>query len=465
MNTNLSHTPAEPDHSSTARPPNIVFVFADQWRQQATGYNGDQNVQTPRLDALAAESIDFVHAISGTPVCSPYRASLMTGQHPLTHGVFLNDVPPAPGAVPIATAFANAGYDTAYVGKWHIDGHGRSSYIPPERRMGFDYWKVLECTHDYNHSPYFAGNDSTRRYWEDYDALAQTRDAMAYLRSRKPDKPFLLMLSWGPPHDPYDSAPEEFRRLYNPAKIELRPNVPDAMAEDARRWLVGYYAHCSALDHCLGSLLDCLDETGLARDTIFVFTSDHGDMLGSQGIERKQKPWDESIRVPFLLRWPGMPDWQPGSSEIFIDAPDIMPTLLGLCQLPVPATVEGRNLSTCISDGTLPPAAEAGLLSCVTPFGEWHRGRGGREYRGLRTVRYTYVRTLDGPWLLYDNLKDPYQLNNLVNDPTSAEFRLQLDQQLQQLLDDRDHEFLEGSAYISRWNYQVDATGTIPIRA
>ena len=230
--------------------PNVVFVFADQWRAQATGYAGDPNVRTPHLDRLAGEGVNVTRAVSGTPVCSPYRASLITGRQPLTHSIFLNDLCLSNDAVSIAQAFADGGYDTAYIGKWHLAGHGRSSYIRPERRQGFDYWKVLECTHNYNHSPYYAGNDPTKRLWDGYDAIAQTADACEYLRSWEDgDKPFLLMLSWGPPHNPFETAPEEFRRLYDPEALELRPNVPpdrrDAIREDlagyttptARRWM------------------------------------------------------------------------------------------------------------------------------------------------------------------------------------------------------------------------------------
>ena len=195
------------------KPPNIVFVFGDQWRAQATGYAGNPIVQTPNLDRLAQESINFYQAVSGCPVCSPYRASLLTGQVPLTHGVFVNDVYLGPNAPSIAQTFADNGYDTAYIGKWHVDGHGRSNPIPPERRQGFDYWQVLECTHNYNQSAYYAGDSDEKRTWEGYDAIAQTRDAQRYIREHDRDRPFLLMLSWGPPHAPYGTAPEEVLSL------------------------------------------------------------------------------------------------------------------------------------------------------------------------------------------------------------------------------------------------------------
>ena len=439
--------------------PNVVFVFADQWRAQATGYAGNGQVATPRIDRLARESVNFTHAVSGWPVCSPWRGSLLTGQHPLTHGIFVNDVPLADSGTRLGEAFAQAGYDTAWIGKWHIDGHGRSVYIPPERRHGFDYWKTLECTHDYNNSPYYSGDSEEKLYWEGYDAIAQTRDAQRYLRERDGSVPFLLVLSWGPPHNPYETAPGEYRQRYRAEDIVLRPNVPPDCAAEARAWLAGYYAHCTALDDCVGALLDTLEETGLAQNTIFVFTSDHGDMLGSQGTERKQKPWEESIRVPFLLRCTGV---AARATDALINSPDLMPTLLGLCDIPVPASVEGLDFSNHIRMGAPDPADGAALLACYHPFGEWSRQGGGREFRGLRTRRHTYTRTLEGPWQLFDNQEDPWQQRNLVDDPASRALRNQLDERLDTMLEQRGDEFLHGDEYIRQWGYTVDESGTVP---
>lgn len=440
--------------------PNVVLVFGDQWRAQACGYAGDNNVQTPHLDALARQSLNFTNAVSGCPVCSPARACLLTGQVPLEHGVFVNDVSLGDGATSIAQAFAAGGYDTAYIGKWHIDGRGRSSYIPPERRQGFDYWRVLECTHDYNNSCYFAGDSEEKLRWEGYDAIAQTRDAQDYLRNHDGKKPFLLMLSWGPPHNPYHTAPEVYRARYKPEEIELRPNVPEANAETAREWLVGYYSHCTALDDCVGDLLRTLEETTLDEDTIFLFFSDHGDMVGSHGMDNKQKPWDESIRVPFLLRYPARFGRQGRELTAFIDIPDIMPTMLSLCGLEIPETVQGKDFSGFMQGGEDPSGGMA-LLQCPHPFGQWWPGAGGRSYRGLRTQQYTYVRALEGPWLLYDNRADPYQLRNVLGESQYEETRLALDAQLQRRLAGLDDEFLPGPAYLKKWGYQVGARGTV----
>ena len=144
------------------KPPNLVFLFADQLRASATGYGGDLNVRTPNLDSLAKESVNFRNAVSVCPVCTPYRAALMTGRFPTTTGMFLNDAYLPDREVCLAEVLKESGYNTAYIGKWHLDGHGRSGYIPPERRQGFDYWKTAECDHDYNHSHYYTG-DSKRK--------------------------------------------------------------------------------------------------------------------------------------------------------------------------------------------------------------------------------------------------------------------------------------------------------------
>ena len=447
--------------------PNIVYVFADQWRMQDTGYAGNPQVKTPHLDSLAAQSVSFTHAVAGIPVCCPARACLLTGQHALTHGVFVNDVHLADDAVSMAKLFKSDGYDTAYVGKWHVDGRGRSNYIPPESRQGFDYWKALECTHDYNNSRFYAGDSDQPLNWEGYDAIEQTKDVQAYLRGRsrdgdgKSDTPFLLVLSWGPPHAPYETAPETYRQMYDPHSIELRPNVPPEMAEEARNWIAGYYAHCTALDDCLGALLQTLEDEGLAENTIFVFTSDHGDMLGSQGEVKKQRPWEESIRVPFLLRWPRHFGWQGREVDALLDTPDILPTLLSLTDIPIPDTVEGRDFSATIEGGE-DPSGGAALIYCPHPFGQFLRPDGGREYRGIRTRNHTYARDLNGPWLLYDNEADPYQLDNLVNRASVSSIQAALEAQLQRKLSDRGDEFLPGETYIERWNYPLDRTGTVP---
>jgi len=444
------------------RRPNVVFVFADQWRYQALGYTGNHQVRTPYLDRLANESVNLYHAISGSPVCSPARASLLTGQYPDTHGVFLNDAPLEPSGPTLAEVFREAGYHTGYIGKWHVNNHGRSNRIPPERRRGFEFWRTLECTHDYRDSKYFADDEIEPRLWDDYDAFSQTREAQHYLRQRAADQqPFLLCMSWGPPHAPYHTAPEGYQALYRPQDLQLRPNVPhDEQEPKVRQMIAGYYAHCTALDDCIGELLSTLEDTGLAEDTIFVFWSDHGDMLGSQGQFKKQRPWDESIRVPLLIRHPRQFGKLGRKFDTPINTPDLMPTLLGLAGLSVPDSVQGIDYAAHLR-GEADAPAEAALLACYHPFGQFTRDIGGREYRGVRTRRYTYCRDLNGPWLLYDNEADPHQLQNLVDAPDYAVLRQELEEQLQALLDRYGDTFSHGDVYVERWGYTVNEKGTI----
>jgi len=436
--------------------PNVVFIFADQMRAQACGYGGDPNLATPNLDRLAGESLQFAAAVSGCPVCCPYRASLMTGQYPLTHGIFLNDLHLHDDSVTVGKVFSGVGYETAYIGKWHLNGRGRSAFIPPENRQGFKFWRVLECTHDYNNSLYY-GDDATQRNWKGYDAIAQTAEAEAYLRGRDRRKPFALFLSWGPPHNPYQTAPPEYRARFQPEQIRLRPNVPESNTW-ARQALAGYYAHIAALDDCLGQLMTALREEGLDENTILVFTSDHGDMLGSHGQTTKQRPWDESILVPFMLRFPKRFGRGRRTVNAVLNTPDIMPTLLGLCEITVPPSVEGKDLFGSVSG----PEKEAALIASYSPFHDWARKKGGREFRGVRTASHTYVRDLQGPWLLYDNLEDPYQQVNRSSDPDFARVRQSLDEILHHKLEATRDEFLPAEECVRRFGYITNDLGEVP---
>ena len=450
--------------------PNVIFVFADQWRAQDVGYNGNPVVHTPTLDKLAEESVVFTNAISGCPVCCPYRASLLTGQYPLTHGVFYNDKPLNPDANSLAKIYKQAGYETGYIGKWHLNGHepdektfeARKKFIPKERRQGFDFWQVLECTHDYNNS-FFYADSAEKLQWDGYDAIAQTQSAIGYISEKsKGKKPFLLLLSWGPPHEPYETAPEKYREMFSPEKIEVRPNVPDELREKARIDIAGYYAHIAALDECLNDLLTAIEESGIAENTLFVFTSDHGDMLYSHGQVKKQKPWDESIKVPFLLRFPKKFGNTKKIVEAPVNTPDILPTLLGLSEIEIPETVEGTDYSKIIS-GEEKPQHESVLIQCPVPFHQWNYSQGGREYRGVRSERFTYVRDLNGPWLLYDNVLDPFQMNNLLGLDEYVYIQSDLEKQLQDWLKRTNDSFLPGSEYMKKWNYTWDNNDSLKI--
>ena len=435
-----------------ATKPNIVFILTDQWRAQATGYAGDPNVQTPHLDSLAEKSIRLDTAVSTCPVCCPARACLLTGQYPLTHGIFINQIRLEPNTTTLAEALVAHGYDTAYIGKWHLDGNSHEhNYIPPERRLGFDFWRAHECSHNYYDSPYY-DDSSDMKKWEGYDVFAQTDCAIDYLESRQhEDDPFFLFVSYGPPHTPFQMVPEEYKALYEEDRIVLRENVPAECEATARRDMSGYYAHITALDGCVGRIGHAIEQLGMAGDTILVFTSDHGEMNGSQGHDRKMRPWDESILVPFLLH---LPDGTGRQIEAPFGIPDIMPTLLDLVGAPVPDGVEGMSFANHML-GQAEAPFEASLFGCYVPFANYAYEHGGREYRGVRTSRYTYVRDLEGPWLLYDNEEDAYQLENLCNQSEMRTVQTHLEGVLSDLLEKQSDTFATRRELLDRWGYEM----------
>ena len=431
--------------------PNIVFVFSDQHRARTTGFRGAQ-VHTPAMDRMAAAGVVFDTAVSNIPVCTPWRAALLTGQYPLRNGLFLNDLRLPTDRPTLGTILSAAGYATAYIGKWHLDGNRRAAFTPPgPRRQGFQFWAVGNCTHDYRNSLYYRDTPEPL-YWDGYDAAAQTGMAIDYLTARDRERPFALVLSWGPPHNPYRDLPPGYLERYPPAAAEVLPNCPDPARED----LAGYYAHVTALDEQLGRLEAALAAEGLLDDTIFVYTSDHGDMLGSQGVQRKQHPWDESILVPFLLRCPG----QAGRGRRIsfpLNVVDILPTLLGLAGVAIPAGIDGRDLSPAVR-GEPFAGNESALTMCIAPFAEYR----GAPWRGVRTERYSYARWRDGRGILHDTLADPDQLHNRYLQRDWSGLRDDLEDLLQQHLAQRGDRFLPAAAYLEQYGYAVDAGGAIP---
>jgi arylsulfatase A-like enzyme len=199
----------------------------------------------------------------------------------------------------------------------------------------------------------------------------------------------------------------------------------------------------------------------LETNTLLVFTSDHGDMLGSHGGRNKQQPYDESIRVPLLFRWPAGLTGPARRLDAVVNSEDLMPTLLGLMGMAVPKSVEGLDFSGYLLGG-VDPSDGATLISCVAPFGQWPRMAGGREYRGIRTKQFTYVRSLRQPWMLFDNDADPFQLHNLAGNPKHVRLQAQMDTLLKHKLRETKDSFRPAAYYIRRFGYTVDATGTVP---
>lgn len=437
--------------------PNILFIFADQLRADVLGCYGGQ-VATPGLDRLAERGVRLTNAISTYPFCSPYRAMLLTGRYPASNGVTANTMRVRDGVEPIATILKRRGYRTGYIGKWHLDNH-TGPFVAKENRLGFDYWAVRNCAHQYFDS-YYCGDTEDKIPLPGYEPEAQANLAIDFIQRHR-DEPFCLFVSWGPPHNPY-VAPEEFISKFPREGIQLPANVrergvlrslleadselTEEQAEKRRTWrerlesddclremIQGYFASASALDHCLGPIIDAVDEAGLAERTIVVYTSDHGDMLGSHGMGNKLTPFEEAIRIPFVL---SHPEAVPAGlvTDGLLAPVDVMSTLLDLAGVDVPQGMEGISCAEALSGGGS-DQQEALLLMSMTRGTNSRLANGVREWRGVRTKRHTYARMLGvGPWLLYDNQADPGQMRNLVNNPDYSELRDELEATMRMLM-------------------------------
>ncbi len=393
--------------------PNVLFILADQWRAQALPSAGDPELQAPNLARLAKEGVHFDRVYASYPVCTPSRASMITGRFPHACRMPKNDLLLPREEPSIAAQLKAAGYATGYIGKWHLDGEERPGFVPPGwRRRGFDYWAGFNRGHRYYDSIYFRDEPKpieTKGFEPDY----QTDLAIGFIRRNK-QNPFYLFLSWGPPHTPRNPPPET-RSLYDPRQFALRENVPASHAEQARQSLAGYYGLCTALDRQIGRLLRTLDEEQLTRDTIVVFTADHGDMLGSQGLDFKNEPYEESARIPLLIRYPrAFPAGERNST--LISNVDYMPTLLGLCGAEIPESVQGLDHSALLTAGAGSRPASIFAEGKMAGEGEWRMVV--RGYDKLVVDRHGEVTHQ------YNLSNDPYEMNNLKD---SREQRLTRD--------------------------------------
>jgi arylsulfatase A-like enzyme len=410
--------------------PNVLLIIPDQLRAQALGCTGNPDVQTPNLDRLAADGLLFRQTFANSPVCCPARAVLLTGKYAHKNGMVANDLRLRESEVTLAKLLKAQGYQTGLIGKWHLDGGKRDpGFVPPgPRRQGFDFWAACECRHDHFRPVLFRDTPEPIR-GQKFEPELEADIAIDFLRANR-SRPFFLMVSMGPPHDPY-GAPEEYMRRYDPAKLTMRPNWRPGVPQASRQHLAAYYAAVTAVDDQVGRLLRALADFGLDRDTIVLFTSDHGDMLGSQGARLKRKPWEESVRVPGILRYPAKVRAGRSTDALFSHV-DFAPTLLALCGVPVPAHMQGTDLSGVVL-GKTERGPDSAFFQIFVPFA----GDGTpHPWRGVRTPRYMYARTEKEPWVLYDLEKDPEELHNLAQDPAAEPVRKELEARLAKWMQD-----------------------------
>lgn len=459
--------------------PNIVYVLADQLGYGHLGYAGASQAHTPNIDRLTSQGVNFRQAVSSMPVCAAYRASLLTGKYTTSTGMVINELRMNPRHECLAHVLTKAGYDTGYVGKWHLYANELGGHLEPRNsftprgpyRLGFDgFWASYGFHHFYHGAYYHTESPEMIPYPKGvYEPDAQTDQAVDFITSRaNGDKPFFLVLSVGTPHDPWTegNAPAEDFERFRDVEFETPPNYTEALDPYGDAWSNRhydprvieqekrvYYAMTTNLDRNVGRLMQAIEQAGIADDTISVFTSDHGEMFGAHGRRAKNTFYDEAARVPFVLRYPQKVK-AGAASDACLNTVDIMPTLLGLCGLGdhIPNEVEGADLSH-IAMGEKGPEPEAALLMNTGACASWEDGH---EWRALRDKRFTYAvyrgsDKLPRKELLFDNVADPYQMTDLIDDPqhkqTAERFREMLRDRMAELNDT----FPASTWYRGRW--------------
>jgi len=429
---------------------NILLLMADQFRFDAIRCAGNQQVQTPNLDALAASGQLFTHTFTPSPVCVAARMSMITGQRiSRTHFVGNQCLSPATPVLPtLMTTLHDAGYRTQAVGKMHFQGQHygfhniKTQEECPRVRIDDDYLMFLKengirtrFPHGYRNLLYFQPQTTalpeqfTPEAWVADQSIQFLTDHLRYRGSQ----PFLLWSSWIAPHPPF-AACSPYDQMYSPDDIDLpdymnRPlsDLPETVwssrarldgahhdPDRMRRIKALYYGKVSHVDACIGRLMQHLDQLGLFENTIVIFTSDHGEMLGDHGLAQKQVPYEASIRIPFIIRWPHLT--QPGQiSHDLVSLLDLFPTLIETMELPYPGDVgdlAGESLYRCQIEADNSSGHRLGT-DRERIFIDLYSGK--QRWVAVRSRQQKYIAWASGGREeLYDLVADPQEHHNLV---------------------------------------------------
>lgn len=456
---------------------NVVLIVSDQLRRQALGAYGDPNVATPHIDELAQTGTRFANSCSTYPVCVPYRFSLMTGEYAHTRFIPSIEWRMSPAERTLADEFNEAGYDTALFGKWHLYGNFghypghtvvKASRTPVPRLFQgrFSRFAGFDICNDPWDTYYSNEDDPTMHKIDGFQTDGLFDLAIDYVREQR-DKPFATVISVEPPH-PIFTAPPEYLERWRDREITLRPNV-EAGKDYKNRSTNGpslednlriYYAMIENLDDNVGKLVAALREAGTLDDTVIALTSDHGELLGCHGMLAKQRPWEESIGMPFIVSRGG-PEGRVVNDPISTE--DLFPTLLGLAGITPRDPKPGVDLSPVIRGEAEHLDREGVMLEFVAemrPNIVFHE----ETWRGFRTegCKYTVLGDAHGgkPWQFFDLVSDPYEMTNLIDDPRWAdEIRRHHELLRARLIETHDHYVLapaHGSAGLSEWNPEAE---------
>jgi arylsulfatase A-like enzyme len=396
--------------------PNVIVILADQQRWDSTGVHGNPLELTPTFDRLAQEGTHVAQCFTCQPVCAPARASLQTGLYATNTGVWRNGQVLPPGRRTLAHHFAQAGYATGYIGKWHLSDPTSWGPVRPEQRGGYEYWlgaNMLEFTSEPYDTTLYDGDGQPVKL-PGYRVDALTDAAIRYIDANK-EKPFYLFISHLEPHfqnrtDDYpapDGYDERYRGRWMPPDLA-------ALGGSAHQHIAGYWGMVKRLDEALARLLDALKSLRLLDDTVVLCTADHGNHFKTRNAEYKRSCHDSSIRIPTAISGPGFAGG--GRLRELVSLVDLPPTLLDAAGIAVPAEMEGRSLLPLIRHEAVEWPGEVFVQISEAQVG-----------RAVRTRRWKYsvvAPDKDGnraagsdhhdEEFLYDLQADPYELTNLA---------------------------------------------------
>ncbi len=459
--------------------PNILFVFTDDHAIRAISAYGSVLNQTPNIDRLSQEGMLFTRTFCGNSICAPSRATILTGKHSHANGHIDNGTTFNGAQVTFPKLLQEAGYQTAIVGKWHL----RSA------PTGFDHWQVLVGQGPYYNPPLRTAQGTSPV--EGYTTEILTDHALAWLQEeREQDRPFMLMLQHKAPHRRWQPGPRElgmydevvfpepatlfddyqgrssaalaqemtlrdhmslewdlkledpegltppqlaaWKRVYD-KKREAFEQDPPAGAELVRwkyqRYMQDYLACIEGVDYQLGRVLDYLDDSGLAENTVVIYCSDQGFYLGDHGWYDKRWMYEESLRMPYIVRWPGVT--APGSvCDALCQNIDFAPTFLEMAGAPIPDPMHGESLVP-LMQGDAPESWRDSIYYHYYEFPAVHMVN--RHY-GVRTERYKLIHYYQlGEWELFDLQEDPDELQSVADDPAYGGVRADLLRELRRL--------------------------------
>lgn len=413
--------------------PNIILIISDDQAAGALGFEGNPDVRTPRLDALAQAGAYFGRAYVPLPQCAPSRAAILTGLYPHQNRVMTNVDPSLrPGAETLARALKNKGYVCGVVGKWHfVNGHGSEA--------GFvDYRATCPPGTAYYDPELWLDDKKERRIGYLTDILTDLAIEFVDQQTRgEGNAPFFLWLAYQAPHGPYSGGSPHIADQYEPEELSLPASMKDDLSgkptaqrlgrihrmflsqseKDLRRSLAHYYSMITCMDRNVGRLVDQLRESGAARDTLVVFISDNGVLHGEHQMVLKGPAfYEELVRTPMIMWWPGRIE-SGRRIDALVSTLDLFPTFCGLTGATAPTRLSGRDLWPLLT-GTSDEIREALFL-------EYEHKNATNEYvpmRGVVTKQHKYVRYLEQKdEELYDLRDDPDEMSNLIGEPAHEE--------------------------------------------